>query len=136
MLQTKQLFDHFEIDYNVLCVLTNPLAKEAKKVFRFLKEQKIDFVQFIPCLDDLDAKERNSYAPHTKTFCGILPPAFAVMAARISGGALCEYQAFDDLLNLLVKKQVTACGILGNRQVQYIIEADGSVYPIDFYCVR
>ena len=40
---------------------------------------------------------------------------------------------FDDLLNLLVKKQVTACGILGNCQVQYIIEADGSVYPCDFY---
>ena len=57
VLQTKQLFDHFEIDYNVLCVLTNPLAKEAKKVFRFLKEQQIDFVQFIPCLDDLDAKK-------------------------------------------------------------------------------
>ena len=58
VLQTKQLFDHFEIGYNVLCVLTNPLAKEAKKVFRFLKRTKIDFVQFIPCLDDLDAKEK------------------------------------------------------------------------------
>ena len=55
------------------------------------------------------------------------------MAARISGGALCEYQAFDDLLNLLVKQQFTACGILGNCQVQYVIEADGSVYPCDFY---
>lgn len=70
VLQTKQLFDHFEIGYNVLCVLTNPLAKEAKKVFRFLKEQKIDFVQFIPCLDDLDAKERNSYALTPKRFAG------------------------------------------------------------------
>ena len=40
---------------------------------------------------------------------------------------------FDDLLNLLIKQQVTACGILGNCQVQYVIEADGSVYPCDFY---
>lgn len=76
VLQTKQLFDYYEIDYNVLCVLTNPLAKEAKKVFRFLKEQQIDFVQFIPCLEDLDAKKeivmlshQNVLQDFTTSFC-------------------------------------------------------------------
>ena len=133
MLQTKQLFDHFEIDYNVLCVLTNPLAKEAKKVFRFLKEQKIDFVQFIPCLDDLDAKERNSYALTPKRFAGFYHQLLQLWLQELAEGHYISIKLFDDLLNLLIKRQVTACGILGNCQVQYVIEADGSVYPCDFY---
>ena len=133
VLQTKQLFDHFEIDYNVLCVLTNPLAKEAKKVFRFLKEQKIDFVQFIPCLDDLDAKERNSYALTPKRFAGFYHQLLQLWLQELAEGHYVSIKFFDDLLNLLVKQQVTACGILGNCQVQYVIEADGSVYPCDFY---
>ncbi len=132
-LQTKQLFDHFEIDYNVLCVLTNPLAKEAKKVFRFLKEQKIDFVQFIPCLDDLDAKERNSYALTPKRFAGFYHQLLQLWLQELAEGHYISIKLFDDLLNLLIKRQVTACGILGNCQVQYVIEADGSVYPCDFY---
>ncbi|PWI82954.1 radical SAM/SPASM domain-containing protein [Enterococcus faecalis] len=133
VLKTKQLFDHFEINYNVLCVLTNPLAKEAKKVFRFLKEQKIDFVQFIPCLDDIDAKERNSYALTPKRFVGFYHQLLQLWLQELAEMHYVSIKLFDDLLNLLVKQQVTACGILGNCQVQYVIEADGSVYPCDFY---
>jgi uncharacterized protein len=36
VLQTKRLLDAYQIEYNVLCVLTNPLAKEAQRVFDFL----------------------------------------------------------------------------------------------------
>jgi uncharacterized protein len=133
VLQTKQLFDQYEIEYNVLCVLTNPLAKEAKKVFRFIKEQKIGFVQFIPCLDDLDAKEKSNYALTPKRFAGFYHQLLQLWLQELENGHYLSVKLFDDLLNLLVKQQVTACGILGNCQVQYVIEADGSVYPCDFY---
>ena len=62
VMATKKLFDDYQIDYNILCVLTNQLAKEAKKVFRFLQENHIRYVQFIPCLDELNAENRSSYA--------------------------------------------------------------------------
>ncbi len=133
VLQIKQLFDQYEIDYNMLCVLTNPLAKEAKKVFRFLKEQQIDFVQFIPCLDDLDAKEKNSYSLTPKRFSGFYHQLLQLWMQELVAGHYISIKLFDDLLNLLIKQQVTACGILGNCQVQYVVEADGSVYPCDFY---
>ena len=133
VLQTKALFDRYEIDYNVLCVLTNPLAKEAKKVFRFLKEQRIKYVQFIPCLDDLDAVERNSYALTPKRFANFYHQIFQLWLAELKQGNYMSIKLFDDIVNLLVRRQLTACGILGNCQVQYVIEADGSVYPCDFY---
>jgi uncharacterized protein len=133
VLQTKQLFDQYEIDYNVLCVLTNPLAKEAETVFQFIKEQKIEFVQFIPCLDDLDAKEKSNYALTPKAFADFYQQLLQLWLQELEKGNYISIKLFDDLLNLLVRQQVTACGILGNCQVQYVIEADGSVYPCDFY---
>ncbi|KAF1299222.1 radical SAM/SPASM domain-containing protein [Enterococcus sp. JM4C] len=130
---TKELFDRYQIDYNVLCTLTNPLGKEAKKVWQFLQKHKIQYVQFIPCLDDLDTQTRSSYALTPKRFFGFYRQLLSSWLAELEKGNYISVKLFDDLLNLLVRKQVTACGILGSCQVQYVIEADGSVYPCDFY---
>lgn len=133
VLQAKRLFDAYEIDYNILCVLTNPLAKEAKKVFRFLMEEEIRYVQFIPCLDDLDVEKKGSYALEPKRFSAFYKQLFSLWFEELQKGNYISIKFFDDLMNLLVRQEQTACGILGNCQVQYVIEADGSVYPCDFY---
>lgn len=133
VLQTKKLLDSYEIEYNILCVLTNPLAKEARKVFRFLKEQQIRYIQFIPCLDELNGRRKNSYALIPKRFFGFYQQIFHLWLEELEQGNYISIKLFDDILNLLVRHQITACGILGNCQIQYVIEADGSVYPCDFY---
>ncbi|EGF47314.1 Arylsulfatase-activating protein atsB, partial [Lacticaseibacillus rhamnosus MTCC 5462] len=40
-----------------------------------------------------------------------------------------------DIMNQFGRGLRTACGLDGQCQVQYIIEADGSVYPCDFFAV-
>ena len=42
---------------------------------------------------------------------------------------------FDDAINLMAYGIPTACGIHGRCQPQLVVEADGSVYPCDFYCL-
>ncbi len=133
VMATKHLFDENEIDYNILCVLTNPLAKEAKKVFRFLKENHVSFVQFIPCLDDLDATEKSEFALTPKRFASFYQQLFKLWLEELKQGNYISIKLFDDVYNLLVNRQVNACGLTGHCQVQYVIEADGSVYPCDFY---
>lgn len=133
VMETKRLFDDYEIDYNILCVLTNPLAKEAKKVFQFLIDQEIEYIQFIPCLDDLGASKKNSYALTPKRFASFYKQLLKIWMLELEKGHYISVKLFDDFINLLVRRQVTACGILGNCQIQYVIEADGSVYPCDFY---
>ncbi|MGM0125179.1 anaerobic sulfatase maturase [Enterococcus sp. AZ194] len=133
VLETKKMFDAFQIEYNVLCVLTNPLAKEAKKVYRFLQEQAIEYVQFIPCLDELEAVKKSSYALTPQRFASFYGQLFKLWWAELQSGHYRSVKLFDDLMNLFVNSQITACGILGNCQIQYVIEADGSVYPCDFY---
>lgn len=133
VLQTKKLFDQYEIEYNVLCVLTNQLAKEPKKVYRFLQQEKIGYVQFIPCLDELNPVKRNSYALTPERYASFYRQILKLWYADFKEGKYISVKQFDDLINLLAARQLTACGILGNCQIQYVIEADGSVYPCDFY---
>lgn len=133
VMQTKELFDEFGIEYNILCVLTNPLAEEPQKVFQFIKEQNIRFIQFIPCLDDLDTAERSTYGLTPQSFNRFYQKMLHLWLKELEQGHYISIKLFDDIVNLLVRSQVSACGILGNCQVQYVIEADGSVYPCDFY---
>lgn len=133
VLETKKLFDRYGIDYNVLCVLTNPLASEGEKVFHFLNEQHINYVQFIPCLENLNETQKSNYALTPKGFARFYHQVFQIWLEELRAGRYVSVKLFDDLINLLVRKRVTACGILGNCQIQYVIEADGSVYPCDFY---
>lgn len=133
VLETKRLFDEYQIEYNVLCVLTNPLAKEVKKVFRFIKEEKIKYIQFIPCLDSLNEEVRSPYALTPKRFAIFYKQLLAMWLDELKQGNYISIKLFDDIYSLLVRQQVNACGLMGNCQVQYVIEADGSVYPCDFY---
>lgn len=40
---------------------------------------------------------------------------------------------FDNLLLMLNGQPLGTCGMLGMCGMQYVVEADGSVYPCDFY---
>lgn len=133
VLQTKKLFDDYAIEYNVLCVLTDSLAKEAQQVFQFIMEQKLQFIQFIPCMDDLNTKEKNDYSLTPKRFAEFYHQMLLYWLAELERGNYISIKLFDDIINLLVNRRITACGMLGNCQIQYVIEADGSVYPCDFY---
>ncbi|MGG5329477.1 SPASM domain-containing protein [Enterococcus sp. AZ163] len=133
VMQTKELFDEYGIEYNILCVLTKSLAREPQKVFQFIKEQTISFIQFIPCLDDLNATKRSTYALTPESFADFYQQLLCLWLKELEQGHYISIKLFDDIVNLLARSQVTACGILGNCQVQYVIEADGSVYPCDFY---
>ncbi|WP_303973818.1 radical SAM protein [Streptococcus merionis] len=135
VLLTKKLFDQYGIEYNVLCVLTEPLSYHAKEVFDFINQQSFKFVQFIPCLDDLEATERNEYGLTPQGFYRFYKAFLPLWLEALKKGNCVSIKLFDDVINLLAVGRVTACGMLGNCQVQYVIEGDGSVYPCDFYAL-
>ncbi|MCD5002370.1 SPASM domain-containing protein [Enterococcus saccharolyticus] len=133
IIETKNLFDEYSIDYNIMCVLTAPLSEEPEKVFQFIKEQNIKYIQFIPCLDELHTQIKSNFALTPKQFAKFYQNIIHLWLTELRNGKYISIKLFDDLINLLVNRQITSCGILGNCQIQYVIEADGSVYPCDFY---
>ncbi|MBC1921724.1 radical SAM/SPASM domain-containing protein [Listeria grayi] len=133
VIRTKALLDKYKVDYNILTVLTNQTARHPKKIFEFLLKNQIRYVQFIPCLDDLEAEERSAFALTPEYFASFYTQLFRYWLREYQQGHYISIKLFDDVGNLYGKGLIGACGMLGNCNIQYVIEADGSVYPCDFY---
>ena len=133
VMKTKRLFDMYMVEYNMLCVLTNNMARYPQKVLNFIIKENIQYVQFIPCLNDLDAKETNKYALTPERFSRFYKKLYLLWKNEYNKKNYISIKLFDDVYNLVHHNVISACGMTGRCQVQFVIEADGSVYPCDFY---
>ena len=133
VMRTKTLFVQHGVEYNVLCVLTNELARYPNQVFNFLKKERIKYIQFIPCLDDLGVCTQNLYSLTPRRFASFYNALVKLWSKELFQGNYISIKFFDDITHLLATGRATACGMLGKCQLQYIIEANGNTYPCDFY---
>jgi uncharacterized protein len=137
-MEAKRLLDENQVDYNILCVLTNELAGESEKVWDLILREKIRYIQFIPCLEGLPGEAPAGGAERSQ---GLRPPRFAQFYSRLFSLWLRELEAgryvsvklFDDTANYFFKGIVSACGADGRCGPQFVVEADGGTYPCDFY---
>ena len=137
-MNSKNLLEKKGAQYNVLCVLTSDLAKEPEKAWRFIINERIRYIQFIPCLDPPPEAQ-----PDPKLYAGntLRPALFAQFYTRLfpwwirelEQGNYISIKLFDDIANYFFKGVTTSCGIDGKCRLQYVVESDGSVYPCDFY---
>lgn len=135
VMETKRLLEKHGVPYNILTVLTNQLARHPKGVWSFLVKEGVDYVQFIPCLDELEHGEKSPYALTPERFYRFYSGLFPLWADAMAKGKYISVKLFDDLVNLYLRREVTACGITGQCAVQFVVEGDGTVFPCDFYMV-
>ena len=132
VLEAKARMDRHGVDYNVLTVLTGELARHPQQVWKFLREQKIQYVQFIPCLGPLEG-DGSPYALTPKRYAEFYTALWSRWHEAFARDEYISVKLFDDLVRLLAFGECNACGLLGACQPQLIVEADGGVYPCDFY---
>jgi uncharacterized protein len=132
-LGSKVLLEKNKVKYNILCVLTNELAAEPDKVWRFIQNEKIRFIQFIPCLERLDGQGAFPFALKPARFALFYSRLYYWWMKELESGSYISIKLFDDTANYFLKGLPTACGIDGRCHPQYVVEANGSVYPCDFY---
>ena len=132
VIAAKRMLERYRVDYNVLAVLTSELARHPTQVWNYLLKEQIHYVQFIPCLDDLQ-ESGAPYALTPKRFAEFYKGLFPLWKRAYENGTYISIKLFDDIMNLLASGQSTACGMTGECQHQFIVEADGGVYPCDFY---
>ena len=134
-LRALELLRKSGAEYNVLCTLTRQVARHPQKIWTRLKELDIHYVQFTPCLDALDAPGTNPYALTPQRFAQFYSQLFLLWLEDYRKGCYRSVKLFDDIVNLMAYQVPTACGIQGHCQPQLVVEADGSVFPCDFYCL-
>ena len=62
-MQTVELFNRFEVEYNVLSVVTGQNAMSIRRMYRLFSKQNFRYLQFIPCLEPLEEEARDGELP-------------------------------------------------------------------------
>ncbi len=133
VLETLQIFKDNNIAFNVLCVVTKDHAKNAEKVYNYFKKLNLKYLQFIPCLDPVDSKKQN-YSLSSDDYFMFLDETYKLWLKDLKDNNPVSIRYFDNMVWLLKGKLPESCDMRGICSIQNIIEADGSVYPCDFYC--
>lgn len=129
-----RLLQEAAVPFHILCVLTNDHAERIQSIYRFFQNKGLQRQQYIPCLDPIDAKRgKMSYSLTSEKYAQALKTLFDLWYADVLGGNPVYIRQFDNYLSMLLGGQPEACTMYGRCTMQNIVEADGSVYPCDFY---
>lgn len=134
VMRTAQIFNHYGVEYNILTVITNQVAKSIGKVYGFFKRNHFIYQQYIPCLDPLgENRGQYTYSLYPKLYGDFLCNLFDLWYNDFSRGNRVFIRYFDNLMQLIMRCPPESCGMMGTCTRQIVVEADGSVYPCDFY---
>lgn len=132
VLQALELLNTYQVEYNVLAVITRAMARKGRKVYQFFKNKHIQYLQFIPYIETSGVGALD-IAPRANEFALFLMELFDIWYSELKKGEAISIQYFDNLLGLVAGLRPEVCGMSGSCACNLVIEADGSVYPCDFY---
>jgi len=134
VMHAAQLFSSCGVDFNILTVVTAPLVRNIEKVYRFYTRNNFLFQQYIPCLDAIgEERGKKDYSLTPELYGRFLCRLFDLWYDDRKHGRPVSVRYFDNLLMVLRDTPPEACGMLGCCTIQNVVEADGEVYPCDFY---
>ena len=134
VLRAARMMDRIGVEYNVLTVVTGPLARHIQSVFGFLCKNGFRYQQYIPCLDPLEGERGGeSWSLTPERYEAFLKTLFDLWFRELGRGRYWSIRYFDNLVWMLQGHPPEQCSMMGCCGIQYLVEADGSVYPCDFY---
>lgn len=134
ILKTTQLFDKYHVEYNVLTVIHRETAQQIKDIYRHYRENGWDYMQFITCLDPLgEARGQKIYSLLPQMYGQFLIDLFDMWYEDLNRGNAPFVRQFENYIGILLGHMPESCEQRGTCGIQYVVEADGGVYPCDFY---
>lgn len=136
VLRSAQLMTQHKVDFNILTVVTAQLAKNITSVYNSYKKNGWLYHQYIPCMDALEAQRgQEDYSLTPKAYANFLKTLFDLWYQDLRRGFVVSIRYFDNLVQILQGRHPESCAMTGHCNIQYLVEADGSVYPCDFYAL-
>ena len=131
VIETAEMFAECGVEFNILCVVNNAVAANAADVYAALKKYK--FLQFIPCLDEFGAEAPSPYSLDPPLYAKFLNVVFDAYYKDFMRGEYVSVRNFDNYVGMLLGNPPEQCGMSGVCTSYLLVEADGSVFPCDFY---
>lgn len=132
VVQGIELLKKHNVEFNILCVVTKDVAKNIRAVWKSLS--MYGHIQFIPCIDGIDG-EVTRFSLDAKNYGDALIEIFDLYRAAFFSAAPVRERRMDNYLSILLGYPPEQCGMLGKCGLYFLCEADGSVFPCDFYAL-
>lgn len=134
VIDALNLFKQYDINFNVLTVVTNKLCGHAKEMFSNMQTLGVEYIQLLECLDPLKTGPyANEYSLSEEEYGQFLIDLFDEWKQCLGKSNFIHINYFENLLALLLGQSPSDCGMYGYCSSQFVVEADGNVYPCDFY---
>lgn len=132
--QALSLLDRAGVETNLLCVVTADAARSPRAVWDALGKLGPHALQFIPCLDPLEGpRGAMPWSLTAEDYGHFLKSVFRLWYEELTGGRYVSVRFFDDCLRILAGMAPGSCAMAGRCGGYLAVEADGSLYPCDFY---
>ena len=138
IMKSIEILKRHQVDFNILTVVTEQTTQHASALYKFYKRNHFDYVQLIPCMDEVGRqgnKEGNPHAVRPESCGRFLCEFFDLWYEDFREGEIMDVRMFSNLAQMAVGYPPEECGMCGQCHCYFVVEGDGSVYPCDFYCM-
>lgn len=134
VMRNIELLQRSDVSFNILSVVNRATAPMIKRNYKFYKKNHLSYLQFIACLDPLDTVPgEQDYSLTPETYGQFLIDLFELWYEDLRLGQQPFIRQFENYIAILLGQPPESCDMRGICGAQYVVEADGSVYPCDFY---
>lgn len=134
VVRAAELMDHYHADYNILTVVTPLIARNIRDVYASYKQHGWRYQQYIACLDPLgEGHGKTAHALTPEVYGQFLIDLFELWYRDAKKGKQPYIRQFENYISIAAGYMPEACDQRGVCGIQNVVEADGSVYPCDFY---
>lgn len=134
VLAATELLDDNQVDYNILTVVTRDVGEKIEEIYHDYEKNGWNYQQYIACLEPLDEPPgQHRYAITPAEYGRFLIKLFDLWYEDWKKGKQPYIRQFENYIGILMGYPPEACDQGGVCSIQNVVEADGSVYPCDFY---
>ena len=134
-LRAIALLKKHKVNFNVLLVISNSNVHHAKECYEFMKRIGVEYLQLIPAINPLETNLTlsDSYVD-LDCLSTFLCELFDVWYEDFLDANDVRVTYFENIIVKLMGQPVFLCSMNGLCTIENVIEANGNVYPCDFYC--
>lgn len=134
VLDAAKMLDAAGADFNILTVVNGRTAPKIRRIYEQYRKLGFRWQQYIACLDPASEQQgKQDYSLTPKAYGQFLIDLFDLWEIDLRQGKQPYIRQFENYIGILTGQTPESCEQRGVCSVQNVVEADGSVYPCDFY---
>ncbi|MBR4765628.1 MAG: SPASM domain-containing protein [Clostridia bacterium] len=129
IMNSISVLNKHRVDFNILSVVDDENAKDIENTFAYFRKHGFGFLQFIPFID-----EGNGVSLSAESFEMFLKKSFDLWYEDYINSRYISIRHIDNYINILLGRPPESCAMCGTCGHYFVVEANGDIYPCDFYC--